>query len=513
MKGNYKRERIIALRIFIFFASIYFFSASFNFYSIDAGMLRIELARSIVERLDFNIPEGMGIKGMDGRDYSWVGIGSALLAVPFFIVAKALGGNPEISIAIMNLIFGAGTCVLVYLFSISLGYSIRASVLTSIFFGLGTFVWPLAKHPFDHIVETFFILLTVYTAYHYLNGKRVLYLLISAFSLGFAFITRQTSILIIPPLLIMAIYHYKKDSLKKNIGLLFKDIVLWSLVFLPFLIIFFWYNYYRFGSIFETGYQLGASRIGLKLYGETPFLTGITGYLISPSKGFFYYSPIAILFFFSIKNFIKKHKGLFICFSLIITIYLFSLSGLFYWHGDWAWGPRYILVLTPFFMIPIAELLDSKKWSEKKYQKMVLVFVFIISFVIQIGAVSVVFYKYFINLKINERIKFLDTGLGGLPPHEIYFDCKRSPIIAQFGFIYEMAKNISKYKYFEPPKDATIHEMIMSNLHMNVFDFWWLHLYFVDRNYSGFIMAFMLFINAILIWMEITKILGSDPAI
>jgi hypothetical protein len=84
---------------------------------------------------------------------------------------------------------------------------------------------------------------------------------------------------------------------------------LFALAFLPFLGLSFWYNFYRFGSIFETGFSLIARRLGLDFFAGTPFLTGLGGFLISPGKGFFYYSPVAILFFFSISLF-KRHMGL-----------------------------------------------------------------------------------------------------------------------------------------------------------------------------------------------------------
>lgn len=156
-----KRIRFIAFNLFVFFLSIYLLTASGNITS-DAGELRIEVARSIVEKFDLNVPEGRGIKGIDGRDYSWVGIGSALLAVPFYISAKIIGTQLEISISIMNQIIGAATAVVVFLFVLSLGYSKKASLLTSIFYGLGTMAWPMAKQSFDHPVETFFILLSVF---------------------------------------------------------------------------------------------------------------------------------------------------------------------------------------------------------------------------------------------------------------------------------------------------------------------------------------------------------------
>lgn len=511
-----KRIRFIAFYLFIFFLAIYLLTASpNNIYNTDAGELRVEVARSIVERLDFNVPEGRGIKGIDGRDYSWVGIGSALLAVPFYIAGNFFGGQPDIAVSVINQILGSATAVIVFLFAFSLGYSKKASLLTAFFYGLGTFAWPMAKQPFDHPAETFFVLLFVYLMYRYITTTKIPYLLISALAFGLAFITRQTSVLAIPPVFIMAaIYYSKRHNLNTVFRLLTKDVALFTLTFLPFVILIFWYNYYRFGSIFETGYQLIATRTGLDFFSGTSLLTGLAGFLISPGKGFYYYSPVAVLFFFSVKHFAKKHIELFICFSLIVVSYLIFLSKNIFWHGDWAWGPRYIFILTPFFVIPLAGLLNSEVWMKKIALKVCIFAIFVISLIVQIAAVSVDFQKYFLNLQLYEKVKFVTAYGEGIqpivePPPETYFDCKRSPILAQFRFIHEIAKNIRNYKYSEPPENANIHEKIMADPLLNVFDFWWLYVYFIKGNYYGFVAAFILFACAIVAARRLWKLLNS----
>ena len=316
--------RFIVFNLFIFFLSIYLLTAAgTNFYNMDTSILRLQVAKSLIESSDLSVPDGL--KGVDGRHFSWFGIGSALLAVPFYIIGKLIG-VPEIAVSMMNQLFGAATVVLIFLVTLFLGYSKRASLLIAFFYGLGTMAWPLAKQPFDNIIEIFFILLSVYCIYLYCVKKKVLLLLLSAFSLGCAFVTRTTSVLVIPALFILLIVHCSKVSgFKSTVKLMTRDIVLFSIVFLPFLGLSLWYNYYLFGSIFETGYQLISTRCGIDFFTGTSLLTGQQGFLVSPGKGFFYYSPVAVLFFFSIKGFIKRHKGLgisFISFAIYTAVKL-----------------------------------------------------------------------------------------------------------------------------------------------------------------------------------------------
>jgi hypothetical protein len=508
------KVRFIALNLFIIFLSVYLLSSSdpFIYKNYDVWQLRIELVKSIVERHDLTITADIGTRGVRGEVYSGSGIGSAVLAVPFYIGAKIIGVSPENAIAIMHPLFGAATVVIIFLFSISLNYSRRASLLVAVFYGLGTMAWPMGKQPFDNVIETFFVLLAVYLIYLYSVHGKIPHLLCSAFSLGFAFITRYTSVLVVAPLIIFIILYYSKQSaLKQNMRHIARDVLLFSLVFLPFFCFVLWYNYYRFGSLFETGYSLISERTGVDFFSGTSILTGLSGLLISPGKGFFYYSPVAILFFFSLKAFFKRHLYLGITFIFIIISYLGFLSRVNFWHGDWAWGPRYIFVLTPFFIIPIAEFIESNIWKKKIFLRVLVYSIFAISIVIQIAAVSVDYRKYFYNLSVEENVKFSAVKGDGVqsihePPAEIYFDWHKSPILAQFRFINEIAKGIKNYTYTSSPADATDDEKIKINPIMNVFDFWWLYKYFIDGEYSGFLVATMLLLLAIYSGIRLYKL-------
>ncbi len=506
--------RVIASYLFLFFTVLYLLTASIsNFYHGDASQLRIEVVKSIVERYDVSIPAGL--TGADGREYSWVGIGSVLPAIPFYITGKLIG-LPYNAVSVMNQLFGAATVALIFIFLIFLGYSKRASVLTATMYGMGTFAWPLAKQQFDHVVETFFAVLSVYLLCLYLQNKKVSNLVFSAFSLGMAVLTRLTSLLIIPALFVLIVMHRsRKSNINDFLKKMSRDTILFSLSFLPFIIFQLWYNYYRFGSIYESGYSLMAYRLGVDFFSGTPLLTGLKGFLISPGKGFFYYSPVAILSIFTIKSFIKNHRELSLCFIIIILSHVVFLSKNMFWHGDWAWGPRYILVITPFLIIPIVQIFDSAKWNKNNLTKLAISTILIVSIMIQLAAVSVSFFKYFLNLRYEEKIEFTVAQGEGMqsivgPPSETYFEWSRSPILAQFKFIYEVSGGIKHYKYKYISEDATPAEKRRFGLHTNVFDFWWIYIYFLTGTYSGFVVAILLLISASYFWVRIWIASRSD---
>lgn len=489
--------KFTVFNLFVFSLATYLLTASGLTLS-DVGQLRTDVARSIVERFDLSVPAGSGMVGADGREYSWFGIGSVLAALPFYIAGKAAGGSPEHAVCMMNQFAGAATVVLVFLFTLSLGYTRRGSLTVSLFYGLGSMAWFYAKDSGDHALETFSILLSFYGMSRFSSGGRTSHLLLSSLAIGFASIVRPTSILAVPSLLILLIgRHLKREGLKAQTTALVKDLACFSCVLLPFAAVWLWYNHYRFGSVFETGHNLMALRLGVDYFTGTPMLNGLLGLLASPGKGFFFFSPVALLFFPAIRDFGRKHPLVSLCFIGTILSFLLFYAKNAYWHGSNGWGPRYLFAVTPFLIIPTAELLDSLSWRKEPVFRRVVYAIFAFSVAIQLASVSVNVSNYFVYLQTEKNIRFLLTKGEGVqqiiaPPSEVYYDWRISPIVSQFAFIGEMATKLNDYRYTEPGRDAPYKEMIQLQPCMNTFDFWWLYKYFVDGSRFGFFAALAL---------------------
>src|SRR4030066_1488438 len=195
--------RVTAIYLFAFVICIYFLSIS-NVYVADQHIQRYQLAKSIIEKGELSIPESAySIRGMDGRAFFLYGLVWPILAVPFYTIGKFVGRHPENLMLLLNPMVGAATVTLVFLFSIALGYSRRSSLVVAVFYGLGTFAWPMDKHPFDHIVETFFVLLSVYFMYLHAAKHAIIRLIFSALCFGIAINTRVVDILALPALLVI----------------------------------------------------------------------------------------------------------------------------------------------------------------------------------------------------------------------------------------------------------------------------------------------------------------------
>ncbi|HOI16702.1 MAG TPA: glycosyltransferase family 39 protein [Geobacteraceae bacterium] len=465
--------------IIALFVSVYLLTAS-GMQNSDVGGLRLEVVASILERHDLNVPAGMGMTGADGREYSWFGIGSVLLSLPLYLLGKIFGVQPCNPVMLLNPLFSVATVSLVFLFTLSLGYSRRSSVLVSILYGFGTLALYYAKDPGDHALETFFILLSFFGMHRFLVSGRTGYILISGMSLGMAFLTRGNSILIVPPLLLMLVAsRLKRNDALKASGLIAGGIVPFCCAMIPFVSMFFWYNNYRFGSPFESGYALMARRLGIDFFGGTPLADGLAGLIASPGKGFLYYSPVTILFFFSIRSFWKNHPAIAAGFSCTMMVFIFFYAKNIYWHGDWAWGPRYLLALTPFFVIPIAELLDGRNRMKRRWGSAVVYSLLACGIVVQLLGMSISMRGYFRYLHSVRKVPFtVVEGVGVRPivepSPETYFDWRLSPILGHAEMLYSILSRRANDRY-EPAGMRGA----------DVLDYWWTRRYYAEKSTVG----------------------------
>lgn len=492
-------QKAIALNLIIFILSLYMITASMIHHS-DQSALRYDVTENVVEKHDLSVSNGNGVQGKDGRYYSYYGLGSSALAVPFYVIGKVVGGASQPLIYFMQLMFGAVTVSVIFLFCVSLGYSLRSSLVAALFYGVGSMAWPLAKQPFEHVTETLFVVLSVYYLYQFSLRNKIIHLVLSAVCFGISLNIRLTSLLIVPSLFIVGVVPNSKCVYeKKCIKTIAKHMFVYSLVVLPFVFLVFWYNYYRFGSIYETGFQLIARKTGIDFFSGTNLLTGLRGFLLSPGKGIFYYSPVAILFFPAIIPFYRRHPKIASSFILAILAYILFLSKNIYWHGDWCWGPRYLLAILPFLIIPSVEILEPKKNFAIPFRWKTLIYViFAIGVIIQLAAVSVDCYKYFFDLNVGKGTAFIvNKGIGAPdivePPDEVHFEWKLSPILAQFRSIDTIGRQIHKYKAVPFPKDGDLSEKLKAYPPMHLYDYWWLYLYYVNGIRTGFLVVAALF--------------------
>ena len=335
-----------ALCVFVILLGAYLATSSFRVDTIDTG-IRLRVARSLVEegtpaieRLEFRTPFGAvgSFAGSDGRYYSVYGLGQSLLFVP----AVLLGGERAAALAtLLNPLVTAAACALLVVWGGALGYSIRSATALGLIVGLGTLAWPHAKFTFEAPLQ----MLALATALFLLTdpdpaGRRrasVGRVAVAGGVVGFALLVRPSAILMVPGLLFLLN--------RRRLPAFLAGCAPWVLLAL-------YYNFLRWGSPLASGYAETGFR-----YFEISW-QGIVGLLVSPGRGFFWYSPILLLTPLGFRPLRERHPRLVRSILVVAGTYLAFFSFTTIWNGDWSWGPRHVLPLVPLIALFLLPVLD-----------------------------------------------------------------------------------------------------------------------------------------------------------
>jgi len=303
---------------------------------------------------------------VDNKIYFQFGPVPALILLPLVYVWKT-----NVSQTYVSMVFGAFNAVLVFILLGRLKISglIRKLLLT-VFFALGTVHFSAAVTGttwfFAHIIAVFFLLLGLIENF----GRKRPFLMGLYFSL--AVFSRQPTFLSFPFILLF----FKKDVSYRPF---FRKLLLFILGALPLFLFSAYYNFARFGNIFDDGrnfiyrqYIRSTAQFTYARITNPGFTTGMIDFRNIPlnlytflfmppeiSARFPYVapspyglsviitSPFFIYAFLAKRNFLIKVSWLAVLLVAIVD---------FLWFGQgWVqFGYRYVLDFIPFLMIPLA---------------------------------------------------------------------------------------------------------------------------------------------------------------
>jgi len=432
-----KREKGVALALSLFLLAIYLLTYSGDIHSSD-GLSMLSVTESLVKRGDYDTNQilWMGLQqGTFGRGrelYSRKGIGTSLAALPLAWLGLIVPfwGFVQTTL-LLNVAVTALTGLLVFLYLQRLGHSWEVGLVVTVLFGLGTMAWPYSKYFFSEPLTGLALLATAYLLLRFRETQATGDLALAGTSLGLAIATRLATAAIAPLFLLLLLAYSLSDrvSYRRLIPFLaafLLPLILWGLLLGG-------YNYLRFGNPLTTGYLPQESF-------RTPLLTGLAGLLISPGRGLFLYCPIFLLILPAFPIFLGRHRieG---AFSLsLVTIYILLYSKWFMWHGGFAWGPRFLVPIIPFLVIPLAPLVEGLRGRAEAASALLsairaafaLLFASLsaITIAIQILALSVHF-RHFQEMLEQEMLQ------AGLPRFALatFFEPRYSPLLGQLSLL------------------------------------------------------------------------------
>lgn len=326
------------------------------------------IARALVEERSVGVTPELSsavLRGTeptrDGRAFLHFGIGYPLVLTPFYVAGKWSGQAamavspglgrferffPRAATSAALALITAGTAVALMLLLVHLGWSPQIGAAGGLVLGLATFAWPYAKIGFYEPFLGLCQLLALLWAAVYATSRRPGWLLAAGFAAGWGIAAKPSMALLLPVLAGYVLWA----ALRERGGLRRLAVATGATLagLAPWVVVMLWYNAARAGDPTDIGYAAGNYMPVLSL---GHIAEAIRGNIYSPGRGFFVFSPVAVLFVFGIRWFWRNARA-----ELVAILTLIVLNfGFFATRGNWAtirpWGPRYLESLIPLFVL------------------------------------------------------------------------------------------------------------------------------------------------------------------
>lgn len=317
--------------------------------------------------------------GADGELYSKKGPVVSFMALPLYWAALRIPNLGAVeSVMLLNAIVTALTGGILFLYLARLGYGQGSALAVSLVYGLGTMAWVYAKFLFSEPAAALFLLLAAYLLLP--RRARWWQLLGAGVALGLAVGTRYAEAAAIPVFLGYVLWrNARAGGRQAALSLLYLCIGLGVVALLLG-----YYNLWRFGHPLAAGYQTYES------FTLEHLPVALLGFLISPGRSLFIYSPALLLCLASLSLFLKRHRAEGALGLGVVVVHL-AVYGLWYqWWGGACWGPRFLLPAIPFLALAAAPLLE-KAWKAPLLWQGLLGAWLLISVVMQLAGVAVDF--------------------------------------------------------------------------------------------------------------------------
>lgn len=116
-----------------------------------------------------------------------------------------------------------------------------------------------------------------------------------------------------------------------------------------------WHNAVRFGSPLNSGYADEGF--------TTPFYVGLYGLLLSTGKSVFLFSPITLLGLAGLRWLWRRRPAETLLAGGVFLVTILYYAPWWAWYGGWSWGPRFLVPVLPFLVLPIGALLLERRWA------------------------------------------------------------------------------------------------------------------------------------------------------
>jgi hypothetical protein len=357
----------------VFLAFLLFFVAITRGHFASTDEIAVfQQTRSLWEHHDLDVTPMINTRpGPDGRWYAAYNVGQSIAALPFYgagkLASRALAAHPiatallagpqiangpiqwggQVEIFFVNLFNAFVTallCALFFSFSLRLGATPRSALIATIFLGVSSHIAGFSACFFQHSLEALMLFASFYLLFQEASPRR-------RFGAGlfatFAFLVRFQTVVLLPSLVL-----YLWWGIRRRGGRVIAESVPFFAPILAGLV----------AQVLVNGHKFGAYNL-VGAYGNHHFdaslLVTLFGFLFSPGESLFVFTPLLLLLPLYGRHFARQRSAEMFCIGALAISYLLFHGKYFAWHGQWCFGPRYLVATVPFLLLPLALWWDS----------------------------------------------------------------------------------------------------------------------------------------------------------
>jgi len=300
--------------------------------------------------------------GRDGLTWGIAPIGPSLVHLPGAVIASighAVGPKQDplvrpLAMHVGPAALGALACALFFGLLRDLGIRRRTASLCTVVLACATTTWVYARMPYSEILQLAcfvgFVRQVLRTCE---SPTRRAALWLGAWAGMLLNAKYVFGAAILGGALLVAWTHRKDRAALTRI-------VAWgALTGLPLVGLALFYNWWRWGSVFASGYEPY-----LDIYFGGSMFDGVWGMLGSPNKSVFVYSPPLVLALIALPATVRaKPRFGWVLLACVVPVFLIYATYRS-WSGDYAWGPRFFVWATPVVLVPIAFFVEvvAARW-------------------------------------------------------------------------------------------------------------------------------------------------------
>ncbi len=167
------------------------------------------------------------------------------------------------------------------------------------------------------------------------------------------------------------------------------------------LVVFLTYNLLARGGLMSSGYSANQSGYAIKW---AYIWTGLLGQFFSSGKSIFLYAPLLVLWPVGVWM-LRRDLRWSLAPVAISGAVIFIHTNVVFWHGDGAWGPRYLLLCLPFMVLPLGAVYAWLSHQTQAVRWALCSPLIVVTVLVQIAALAINLNAYIIDSR-DEQTRF-----------------------------------------------------------------------------------------------------------